>query len=99
MLEIIFLVSMCKSIGRTLREKGRKPTGYQALLVAAWFGGEFMGALVGLLALGGGGAVYLFALLGAAAGAIVMFVIVKNLQALNSPAMRGFPVASYRDAI
>src|SRR4051794_7777731 len=91
MLETLFLIAMCKSIGRILREKGRSPTPFQFMLVALWIVGEFMGAAVGMIVLGGGGAVYVFALLSAGAGAIVTFVIAKNPQSLDpSGGTRGF---------
>ena len=91
---------MCKSIGRIVREKGRSATPFQFMLVALWILGELMGAAVGMIVLGGGGMVYVFALLGAAAGAIVTFVIAKNLQSLDpTGGTRGFPVGPYRDEI
>jgi hypothetical protein len=100
MLEILLLISMCKSIGRIVREKGRSATPFQVMLVVLWLVGEFVGAVVGAIVLGGGMAIYLFALMGAAAGAIVTFVIAKNLQSMDpSTGARGFPVATYRDEI
>ena len=46
MLEIVLLYFLCKSIGNVLRDKGRKPLGFQILLVIMWFGGEFLGGAV-----------------------------------------------------
>src|SRR3954463_3453341 len=99
MLEIILLVWLCRKIGAIAREKGRKAVGYQFMLVGMWLGGEIGGMVAGVLMVGanpGGGinpTAYLFALMGAAAGAIVTFVIVNSLsdKMLGSP-QRGFAV-------
>ena len=84
MLEIILLYFLCKSLGSMLREKGRNPLAFQILLVLFWFGGEFMGGVVAAIVhaarygdgpqeLGLG--VYLFALVGAACGAGLWFLV------------------------
>ena len=101
MLEIILVVYMCKMIGKTVRPLGRSAGGYQALLVLLWIVGEFGGAVVGSLLLGSGGGLYVCALIGAAAGATVTFLIVKNLTSLHAPRPTGgFPVVQqkYGDA-
>jgi hypothetical protein len=90
MLEILLLIHFCKRIGAKVRDKGYKSaTGYQIMLVLMWLGGEIFGAFFGgivaeilangreepnmLLAYG-------CALLGAAAGAAITFLIVGNLS-------------------
>src|SRR3954469_6345272 len=99
MLEILLLISMCKSLGKMLRAKGRNAGLFQFMLVMMWLGGEIVGAIVGMVVLGGGGAVYLFALLGAAAGAIVTWIIAKNLKPQDYAGPRGFPVMTHNDEI
>src|SRR4051812_6084390 len=105
MLEILFLWNLAKRIGVILREKGRKPLPFQVMLVLLWFCGEIAGGAVGAIVFdnpagGFNGMMYLFALLGAAAGATVTFVIVKNLQPIGAQfGARGFPVSTYSDEI
>src|SRR5262245_2158140 len=100
MLEIILLITLGKRIGNIVRPKGHKAGLYQFLLVILWFGGEILGAIFGTII----GAVvlqqneptllaYLFALLGAAAGAVIAFVIAKNLpptQAIDDEKARAY---------
>ncbi len=86
MLEIILLVVLARKIGDICESKGRKATGYKILLVVLWIGGEFFGALIGALIAGGEGiAVYVFALLGAAIGAGIAFLLAKNASSSISP--------------
>ena len=98
MLEVLFLVYLCKQLGGKLRAKGRSAGWFQFLLVVAWLAGEVMGGIVaaGVLDDGSGqfhpGA-YLGALLGAACGATAVFLYVRSLPAEGPQAPRGFPVA------
>src|SRR5262245_52441221 len=80
MLEIIAIIAAAKRIGTIMREKGRNGGWYQFLLVVLWIGGEFVGAIIGTIITGGRGGflVYVFALLGAAAGAGITFSIANN---------------------
>jgi hypothetical protein len=81
MLEIILIIGCCKSIGNKARKRGRTAVGYQVMFVLFWIGGEFLGAF--LTALGGAeekGAVYVGALIGAASGAALAFLIVSMLS-------------------
>jgi hypothetical protein len=87
MLEIILLVFWTKKIGAMCLQKGRKAGGYKALAVLLWFGGEIMGAIIGVASTSGGQeepalAVYGFALVGAAVGTGITYAIVSNLSAL-----------------
>ncbi|MDB5355676.1 MAG: hypothetical protein JWN24_2129 [Phycisphaerales bacterium] len=93
MLEILLLWHLCKKIGVKLRAKGRSAGGYQAMLVAMWFGGEIIGAIIGVVVMGGGAGAYLFAILGAAAGAVAAFVIVNSVAPLEiDRPTGGFPI-------
>jgi hypothetical protein len=84
MLEIVLLYFLCKSLGSMLREKGYQPLAFQILLVVFWFGGEFLGgvvaAVVHVMRHGDappefGLGIYLFAIVGAACGAGLWFLI------------------------
>jgi hypothetical protein len=99
MLEIIILFFLCRSLGTTLRDKGRNPIGFQILLVLAWIACEFIGGFVGYIfgaivtgdednafIVGIGGA-----LAGAISAAVTVFMIAKSLH----PAVETEP--SYRD--
>jgi len=92
MVEILILWQLCQSIGNIAREKGRSATGYQFLLVAMWFGMEFLGGVVGLIATNQNGYAYLLALAGAVGGAIIAFVIAKSRPTALSSGPRGFAV-------
>jgi hypothetical protein len=89
-LEIILLVVLCKSMGNVLRNKGRKPLLFQFLLVGMWLGGEIVGAIIGTVvyAIRNGAppegielSTYLFAIVGAAAGAGLCFLIAHLVPA------------------
>ena len=90
MLEILLLVYLCKEVGKILRNKGRSPGWFQFLMVVLWLGGEFLGAMVAvILGVSGGGGVYIGALIGAAGGAVLAFVIAKSAapaSAMQPPA-------------
>lgn len=83
MIEIIALYYFAKNIGQIVEAKGHRGTWYKVLAVVMWFGGEFVGAIVGAILFGQEGgqcAAYLFALLGAAMSAGTVYLIAKNLQ-------------------
>ena len=93
MLEILLLVYLCKELGKILRAKGRSAGWFQFLLVVLWFGGEVFGAVVAvILGIDGGGAIYLAALLGAAGGAVLGFVIAKSVAPAAPAGPMGFEV-------
>jgi hypothetical protein len=79
MLEIIFIIYLSKLIGKKAYEKGHNAGTYQFILVSLWILGEIIGAIVGK-STSEGPVVYLFALMGAALGAVISFVIVNNLE-------------------
>ena len=93
MLEILLLVYLCKQIGKILRDKGRSAGWFQFLLVVLWLGGEFFGAMVAVvLGVDGSGGVYLAALLGAAGGAVLAFVIAKSVAPASAKEPPAFEV-------
>src|SRR3954465_15143254 len=81
MLEIFLLIFLTRKIGSICEQKGRTSSiGFKIMLVAFWFLGEIFGAVFGaIISRGAGVAVYGLALLGAAIGAGVTFIIVMNL--------------------
>jgi hypothetical protein len=85
MIEILLIIFLAKKIGNVAEARGYGRILFQAMLVLFWFGGELFGAIFGAV-LGSDrtgeapfGAIYLFALLGAAAGAIAAFTIASFL--------------------
>jgi len=88
MCEIILIITLARKIAGIASAKGRSGFGYGSMFVGLWIGGEFLGAIAGsLLFMGAGGGrkdaaimVYLCALGGAAAGAILSFIIVNSLS-------------------
>lgn len=85
MLEIIILIFLTRKVGEIVRSKGHKAGWFQFLAVVLWIGGEVIGAviggIVGALSNTGMGLAYLFALLGAAAGAGISILIARSLNA------------------
>ncbi len=89
MLEILLIVALCKKIGRVVREKGyASATGYQALAVVLWIGGEvaggFTGGIISAIVSPNNTepdlcAAYGLALLGAVIGATIAYTIASNL--------------------
>ena len=75
MLEIIALFFLTRQIGRIAQDKGLKSFTWKLYTVLAWFAGEIMGAVMGLLFFGPNN---LFSvLLVALAGAITGYYILK----------------------
>lgn len=91
MLEIILLIFLTRKIGEIVEEKGRKSGWYKLLTVVLWIGGEVIGAIIGFVIVNLTGSAellaYLFAILGAAAGAGTAFLIARSLTpvAYNPP--------------
>ena len=83
MIEIFVLVALANRIGKIVEAKGYKSGKYKWITVGLWFGGEIIGLVLGIALTGGDesvlGLVYIVALLGAAAGAVVAFLIANNL--------------------
>ena len=94
MCEILLVVWLCSSLGKVLREKGRKPLVFQILLGISWFVGEVGGAIIGgiFLAISGGGGgdgfdftIYIFALIGAACAAGFWFAVAYAMPPVEQP--------------
>jgi hypothetical protein len=90
MCEIILIILLAKKIASIASEKGRSGVGFGFMFVGLWIGGEVMGFIVGTLLFGaaGGGRdsvflVYGCALAGAAAGAVLSFIIVSSLSPVD----------------
>lgn len=97
MLEVIFVVFLCRSLGNRLRAKGRKPFWMQVMLVVFWIGGEFTGGFVagvwhavrnGPEAPMGIG-IYAIAMVGAALGAGVTFLVASLLPPVETSVYQG----------
>jgi len=83
MLEIIILIAFSRALAKTAKEKGRSGM-WAGLGVVCWIGGELMGGLIGgLLDLGLGA--YALAILFAAIGALVAWMVVKALPPGSEP--------------
>jgi hypothetical protein len=97
MLEILLVIYLCKQIGNVLRNKGRSPGWYQAMLVAFWIIGELMGGIIAMVIMGGeaNALAYLGALAGAAAGAGLAFFVAHQATPAAQMAPRGFAVMPY----
>ncbi len=84
MLEILFLFFFARKIGEIVRLKGYEALGYQVMAIVLWFGGEFAGACLGFALFGFDESAqciaYIVALIGAAIGAGVAYLVVNNLE-------------------
>ena len=89
MLEIIALMALTKRIGSIVEQKGHKSRWYKVLTVVLWFGGELTGGILGLIVAGADESaqclIYLFALLGAAVGAVIAYSIANSLSPIGPP--------------
>jgi membrane protein DedA with SNARE-associated domain len=87
MLEILLLWALTKRIGNIVEQKGHKSGWYKVLTVILWFGGEVTGAIVGAMMSGTSQStqcgVYIIALMGAAAGAGIAYLIASNVSPVN----------------
>lgn len=93
MLEILFLWFLTRQIRNIVEPKGRKPFGYQAMLVVFWFGGEILGAFIGSLLFRQSDSqclVYIPALVCAGIGAGIAFLIASSVSPV-APQMPTYP--------
>lgn len=92
MLEIVLLILLVRKVGRVVEAKGRPSLGFKAMTVVLWVCGELTGAAIGVAAARGTSdgqcAIFAFALVGAAFGAAVSYVIAVNA----GPATQGLEV-------
>ena len=83
MLDIIILIFLARNIGQLAEKKGFKPGPWRLYTVLAWFGGEILGVVIGLMLFGEQiGAVVLLAL---ACAVSSYFILRANLS--NRPDM------------
>jgi len=75
MLEIIALIFLTRQIGRIAHDKGLKSSTWKLYTVLAWFAGEILGAVIGLMIFGPNN--IFSVLLVALAGAITGYYILK----------------------
>ena len=97
MLEILFVVFMCRRMAAMLRAKGRKPVGYCTVLVLCWILGEVLGGIIGAIAFstprdGFNAMIYVCAVVGAGLGALGAFAIARSVSSLIDRPTGGFPV-------
>lgn len=89
MIEIIALLALAQLIGDMARRRGRSASGFKAMLLAFWLGGEFLGAVVYYLASQSPqasvnwAAVYGLALMGAVAGGILALLVAKMVRPVD----------------
>lgn len=82
MIELIVIWKLATGIGNIASQKGLKKLGYQIMAVILWLCGEIFGAILGGTVLGTNGSFwlnYLFALVGAAIGAGITFLVMYLL--------------------
>ena len=94
MLEIILLVVLCGKVGKIVGPKGYSTGWFKFFVVISWFGGEIggaiLGAIVGIVANPGAaqppmGMIYICALVGAAVGVGIVFMIANSLAQKAPP--------------
>jgi len=95
MLEILLIVVISKKIAALIKKKGRGPAGYIILFILFWFGGEIIGAVVGLAITFAqdpramnddfNAVAYFFALIGAAIGGGLGYAVACSVPSLKKP--------------
>jgi membrane protein DedA with SNARE-associated domain len=89
MLEIILIVIIFKKIAPMITEKGRSPAGYIVAFVVLWIGGELVGVVVGtIIAVAYINSLFMvpiFAVLGAAVGGTIGYLIANSVPPLDDP--------------
>jgi len=80
-LEILAIIGFVKLLSRAAADRGRS-RGWAALGVGFWIGGELMGATIGALLELNDLAIYGVALMVAATGVLVAYLVVKALPPL-----------------
>ncbi len=84
MLEIIAIIFLSRNIGSMAFEKGHSAGMYKFLTVLFWIVFELIGAVIGTIVLGEGIGVYVFALLAAGLGYLIIYLIVSNLKVIEN---------------
>ncbi len=93
MIEIVVIVLVSIKIAFMMKEKGRNAAGYIVLFIGLWAGGEIIGAVAGVLfeaSQNPGGldsgvsfVILIFALIGAAIGGTIGYVIAHSMPPLE----------------
>jgi hypothetical protein len=90
MCEILFIIYLARKIARMANEKGRSGFGYGCMFVGLWIGGEIAGFIAGAMLVhnelhkkNAGLAIYGCMVAGAAAGAVLSFIIVGSLSPID----------------
>jgi hypothetical protein len=82
MIELLVVFALARHNGNVVEAKGQSGTMYRWLTAGLWFGCEFGGALIGAVMAGRGAQlmdIYPFALLGAALGGAISWVIARQV--------------------
>src|ERR1017187_326529 len=93
MLEILLIWSISTKLATKLKAKGRNATGYVLLFIFLWIAGEILGAIVGVVVAiamdphamesSFEWVAYIFALIGAAVGGTIGYVIANSVPPLE----------------
>jgi hypothetical protein len=84
MLEILLLYGLGKNIAEKAENQGRGGALFVIILIVLWFLGEIVGAVVGMIVTGEKLYAYLFALIGAAVGAVLAYTFLAVLPLFES---------------
>ena len=109
MLEIIIIILLCRKIWEVADDRGVSPIMYVCLLIAFWFGGEIVGAIIGaivavaILHANDNLSVIMIswvgALCGAACGAMLAFVLVSVHPVPDQPSLMDLEQQALRKAL
>lgn len=80
MLEILVLIFLCKNNASIVKKRGGTPWVYVMLTILLWIGFELIGAFIGAMLFGDELVVYLFALVGGVCGAVISYLLAKNVK-------------------
>ena len=91
MLEILIIWALSRKIAEICKNKGRSAVGWIIMFIALWIGGEVLGVFIAMFAsvVANGGdepnmlVGWVGGLAGAAAGAVISFVVVNSLSPLR----------------
>jgi MFS family permease len=82
-LEILLLYALGKNIAEKAENQGRGGALFVIILIVLWFLGEIVGAVIGVIVTGEPLYAYLFAILGAAVGAILAYTFLAVLPLIE----------------
>lgn len=92
MIEIIVVILLCSTNSKNAKARGKSGGAAVAYTLGMWFGGEILGAVIGIAASGGDGgpAIYIAALLFAAGGGIGSYFIAKRGTVVGQSPAQGY---------